>query len=159
MELREQQTGSIITEREFKSKFPTTSFPSVINEETFNAFGFDVVLEGPQAPITTPYQVSQRQGVEQINGKWFTKYISGPVFVLNEQGSAQVQEEAYKDAMDAVQASKQRSYRASLLKDSDWTQVEDSPVDKVKWQEYRQKLRDVTTQAGFPWSVTWPMVP
>lgn len=36
-----------------------------------------------------------------------------------------------------------RSYRDRLLKDSDWTQTVDSPVDKVKWAEYRQALRDI----------------
>ena len=159
MELREQQTGNVITEWEFKAKFPDTSFPQVIDEETFNSFGFDVVLEGPQATIDNVYQFSQRAGVEEINGKWFTKFISGPVFNDNEQGSAQVQEEAYKASMDAVQASKQRSYRAQFLKDCDWTQVEDAPVDKVVWGAYRQELRDVTKQGGFPWNVKWPVSP
>lgn len=159
MELREQQTGNVITEWEFKAKFPDTSFPSVIDEQTFNAFGFEIVFEGPQAATDNVYQVSQRSGVEQINGKWFTKHIKGPLFVSNDKETAEVQEVNYKAAMDALQASKQRSYRAQLLKDCDWTQVQDSPVDKIKWQEYRQGLRDVTDQVGFPWVITWPVAP
>jgi hypothetical protein len=159
MELREQATGNVITEWEFKTKFPDTSFPQVIDEETFNAFGFDIVFEGPQATPDTVYKFSQREGVEQIDGKWFTKFISGPVFNDNEQSSAQVQEEAYKASMDAVQASKQRSYRAQLLKDCDWTQITDAPSNKEAWRIYRQELRDVTTQEGFPWNVTWPVSP
>lgn len=35
-----------------------------------------------------------------------------------------------------------RVYRNMLLKESDWTQVEDAPVDKQAWAEYRQALRD-----------------
>jgi hypothetical protein len=34
-----------------------------------------------------------------------------------------------------------------MLKDTDWTQVADSPVDKTAWATYRQALRDITTQA------------
>jgi hypothetical protein len=35
-----------------------------------------------------------------------------------------------------------RDHRNALLKESDWTQVADSPVDKQAWAEYRQQLRD-----------------
>jgi hypothetical protein len=48
-----------------------------------------------------------------------------------------------------------RSARNELLKDSDWTQLEDSPVDKAKWAAYRQELRDITTQDD-PFKITWP---
>lgn len=52
-----------------------------------------------------------------------------------------------------------RAKRDGLLINSDWTQVDDSPVDKSAWATYRQSLRDVPTQAGFPNSVTWPSEP
>ena len=52
-----------------------------------------------------------------------------------------------------------RSRRNDLLSASDWTQVADSPVDKAVWATYRQALRDVTTQTGFPWNITWPDAP
>jgi len=48
-----------------------------------------------------------------------------------------------------------RSQRNQMLKDTDWTQVEDSPVDKAVWATYRQALRDITTQDD-PFNVTWP---
>jgi hypothetical protein len=51
-----------------------------------------------------------------------------------------------------------RSQRNQMLKDTDWTQLEDSPVDKVKWATYRQALRDITTQAD-PFKITWPKHP
>jgi hypothetical protein len=35
-----------------------------------------------------------------------------------------------------------RNQRNLLLKESDWTQIADSPVDKQAWAEYRQTLRD-----------------
>jgi len=52
-----------------------------------------------------------------------------------------------------------RSQRDALLSQSDWTQVPDAPVDQQAWAEYRQALRDVPQQAGFPAEITWPMKP
>ena len=52
-----------------------------------------------------------------------------------------------------------RSGRDDLLVKSDWTQVADAPVDKAAWATYRQALRDITTQPGFPWDVQWPVAP
>ena len=53
-----------------------------------------------------------------------------------------------------------RADRNSRLASSDWTQLRDVPDSiAVAWQPYRQALREVTTQAGFPEAVTWPEVP
>lgn len=52
-----------------------------------------------------------------------------------------------------------RTQRNDLLSKSDWTQIADSTADKAAWATYRQELRDVTAQAGFPWNVTWPVEP
>ena len=35
-----------------------------------------------------------------------------------------------------------RFHRDRLLKESDWTQVNDAPVDRQAWATYRQALRD-----------------
>jgi len=48
-----------------------------------------------------------------------------------------------------------RNQRNQMLKDTDWTQVLDSPVDKTAWATYRQALRDITTQAD-PFNIVWP---
>ena len=52
-----------------------------------------------------------------------------------------------------------RAERDNLLSISDWTQVDDSPVDKSAWTTYRQALRDIPAQSGFPTNVTWPTKP
>lgn len=52
-----------------------------------------------------------------------------------------------------------RDKRNSLLKNSDWTQAADAPVDQAAWATYRQVLRDIPEQAGFPNEVTWPTEP
>jgi hypothetical protein len=66
---------------------------------------------------------------------------------------------AYKAAKDAAQAKSVRQTRNDKLTQSDWTQLADSTVDTASWATYRQALRDITTQAGFPWTITWPDAP
>jgi hypothetical protein len=52
-----------------------------------------------------------------------------------------------------------RAERNARLAASDWTQVADAPVDKQAWADYRQALREVPQQEGFPWDVQWPEQP
>lgn len=52
-----------------------------------------------------------------------------------------------------------RQQRIQLLAESDWTQVADAPVDKAAWATYRQQLREVTNQPGFPTNLEWPTKP
>ena len=52
-----------------------------------------------------------------------------------------------------------RTERNKLLAESDWTQVADAPVEKAAWAIYRQALRDITEQDGFPNAVNWPVSP
>ena len=57
----------------------------------------------------------------------------------------------------AYLATQARAKRDQLLTASDWTQTADqSDAIKAKWQSYRQDLRDITEQAGFPNTITWP---
>ena len=164
MEIRIRDTGAVVTEQEFRAMFPNTGFPVQLTEAIINDFGGDVVFEGPQASNGDRYQFSMRQGVEEIQGKWYTKYVLGPVFTdyTDEEGvlhTAAEQEAAYKAQKDADQAKAVREDRNKRLSESDWTQVLDAPVDQTAWAAYRQALRDVTAQAGFPWDIEWPVKP
>jgi len=145
MEIRIKQSGQVMYESEFRALFPNTSLP-LLTEAVLNELGADIVLEGPQAQPTR-YQIAFRDGVEKIDGKWFTKYS---VSDLDADGIA---------AKDAEQAKSVREQRNRLIAECDWTQVEDSPVDKAEWATYRQELRDLTLQAGFPFDVTYPTKP
>lgn len=59
----------------------------------------------------------------------------------------------------AQQANEAKEKRNKLLQESDWTQVADAPVNKTAWAAYRQELRDVPQQAGFPDAILWPNAP
>lgn len=61
--------------------------------------------------------------------------------------------------ISAPTAKKARLKRNQLLMDSDWTQVVDAPVDQSAWATYRQTLRDIPQQEGFPDNITWPTPP
>ena len=154
------QTGAVMYEAEFRAYQKANGGPTwdTTTTEVLTALGADVVFEGPQASGGTVYQYSQRDGVEQIDGKWYTKHILGPVFADGETTAAE-QEAAYKASKDADQAKSVRTIRNDMLKDSDWTQITDATADKTAWAVYRMTLRDITEQAGFPWTITWPDAP
>jgi hypothetical protein len=52
-----------------------------------------------------------------------------------------------------------RTRRDNLLAASDWTQVLDAQVNQEAWAAYRQALRDIPQQEGFPATVVWPTQP
>lgn len=53
-----------------------------------------------------------------------------------------------------------KAHRNALLKESDWTQNPDVPEStSALWVDYRQELRDITDQPGFPMDVVWPVPP
>ena len=165
MEIRVRNTGAVMYEDEFRRLHEGLGLPKLLTEEVINEWGADIVFEGPQATGGTVYQYSQRSGVVQIGDKWYTNYVLGPIFTDREaQGdqpaqTAAEQEAEYKARKDAEQAANVRRTRNEKLKDCDWTQIADSTADKAVWATYRQALRDITAQSGFPWTITWPDAP
>lgn len=50
--------------------------------------------------------------------------------------------------------------RDGLLASSDWTQLPDVPLaTNETWATYRQALRDITQQPGYPFNIIWPQAP
>lgn len=165
MEIRVRNTGAVMYEDEFRRLHEGLGLPKLLTEEVINEWGADIVFEGPQATGGTVYQYSQRSGVREIEGKWYTNYVLGPIFTDREaEGdqpaqTAAEQEAEYKARKDAEQAVNVRQERNNKLKDCDWTQIADSTADKAVWATYRQALRNVPGQDGFPWTITWPDAP
>jgi hypothetical protein len=60
---------------------------------------------------------------------------------------------------DEEVASGVRYKRNRALSESDWTQLADAPVDREAWTTYRQALRDIPLQPGFPHEVVYPTKP
>jgi hypothetical protein len=158
MEIRIRESGQVMFESEFRAYAHDNGGHAwdQTTTEILDQLGADVVFEGPQATGGTVYQYSMRQGVELIGDNWHTKYVLGPIFTGE---TAAADEAAYKAIKDSERAVIIRQERSTKLKDCDWTQAADSPVNKETWATYRQSLRDVPTQEGFPWTITWPTEP
>ncbi len=92
--------------------------------------------------------------------------ITRPLYNATANGNVEFTEAEYTEyeaSFSQVEISYQehlertvRVERNAKLAATDWTQVSDSPVDQAAWATYRQALRDIPSQSGFPNTVTWP---
>jgi hypothetical protein len=80
-------------------------------------------------------------------------------FTPEEEVARDAEEAAWAASANDRAAAEYRMQRNTLLLESDWTQVADAPVDQAAWAVYRQALRDISQQAGFPATVVWPVKP
>ena len=142
MLIRIRSTGQTMYESEFRSINSNTSFPPQISVEILNEFGADPVLNGAQ-PTPTFYQFVNQDGVEQIGGQWFTKFIC-----------VDMDQEA-KDAKDTQCKTANKATAEQKLAATDWTQVADVPLlNKQDFVDYRTAVRAIAlnppVQATFP---------
>ncbi len=152
MELRVRETGEVISERDLYYKYPNISFPKPLTPYVIETYKLDAIFEGAQPKTTPPYETVVRQGIEEIDGKWFKKYVIGPIFNNEED------EKAYKLRIDNEASKNIRKTRNNLISKSDWMACSDV-IMSDEWKEYRQALRDIPEQKGFPHSVDWPTQP
>ena len=127
---------------------PQTSFPKRIPDEMLEEWGVvPVVVEDRPTIDDRTQKVSQAQQPTKDGDTWILAWS------VTDKSQEEIQQ--YDDSV----AASIRHQRDNLLAASDWTQVPDAPVDQAAWAVYRQALRDITTQAGFPHEVTWPVKP
>lgn len=134
------------TESDLRNKHPNVSFPEVIDDATMAAFGAQKVCQTERPPFDPDTQVL---------------FESLPVFDEPSQEWRQVW--AVRDFTEAEKDNQSyvvRNHRNQRLSETDWTQCKDIP-DSVSsaWVAYRQALRDITKQPGFPLKVDWPVSP
>lgn len=139
------ENGNVKQMGDYRQLFPNTSFPSTGPDEEF-------LTENSAMVVTVWKQYdSQMQKLTPVE-----PYIEdNQVFTVVVEDKTQEE----LDAQTASIAANVRSTRNRLLSESDWTQVEDAPVDKATWATYRQALRDITSQEGFPLNVEFPQIP
>ena len=150
MEIRIRSTGAVLSDDGFRKYVQDTYQASFaeITPEILTQFGADAVLDGP-APVLARYQTAYRDGVQEINGEWVTKWTIQDLVGPEE-----------KKQIDDWQAAAVRIERDRLLTISDWTQMPDNNLaTKANWATYRQALRDLPSQSGFPWDVHMPEQP
>ena len=163
--VRERSTGRVMTDTtwitENKSKRP----PQPLTTEFMEHNQRDPVFEGKRPSLTPPYETIVDDGVEQINGKWTTKYKVGPVFKeYKDSGGKTVtisqQTTAHKTSIDARVAETNRNKGTALLAETDYFGLSDSTMaDNMK--VYRQALRDLSKHSNWPHLADsdWPTKP
>ena len=164
-EYRNRTTGEVKTQGQWRADNPNMSLPRVWTAATLDALNLDPVLRSPAATVGA-YQTSVRDGVVQdANGNWVENYVARDMFADDaELGTKAEQEAAYQATLDAATAERHRTTRNKLLADSDWTQMNDSPLsneDKTTWAVYRSELRNLTDDAAWPnlSDEDWPVAP
>ena len=81
-------------------------------------------------------------------------------FTAEEEAQRDAEEAAWVSGANDRKAAEVRAERSAKLAATDWTQGADTPqATKDKYAPYRQALRDVPTQSGFPNTVVWPVQP
>mgnify|MGYP003109604778 CR=1 FL=1 len=156
MEIRNRTTGAVITDRQLRADNPGTSFPKQITTDILDGFGYDLVFHGAEPAPSGPYETVVRDGVEEINGKWHSKFIIGPVFANSDEATA------YRTKIDNQAAASVRADRDRKLAACDWTVLADSPLTtakKTEWKTYRTALRNISAAEGFPHTMEWPTEP
>jgi hypothetical protein len=118
---------------------PGTSFPENITDETFAAYNVVRVVE-TEVPDFDSKTQRVTQSLRRIGPDWTQFWTVEQL--PEDKASANV-----------------RGYRNRLLSQTDYTQLADAPGDTAAWATYRQALRDISAQDGFPFTVTWPTEP
>lgn len=163
-EYRIRSTGEVKTQGQIRSMHPNVSLPKVWNANVNETLGIDPVLASPKPDPSGDYKVVVRNGVEQdANGNWVYAWTENDMFqeYTNDEGTVvtvQDQIDAKVAADNAALASTERATRDDLLKATDHYGLSDVTMTEAM-TAYRQALRDVPQQAGFPQTITWPTKP
>lgn len=118
---------------------PNTSFPKQIPDELLASYSVYPYTR-PAAPEYDSLSHHLTDGAfEQVAGAWSLPYVF----------ERQPQDQAERNI---------RSRRDGLMQETDWMALSDNTVAS-DWATYRQALRDITGQSGFPYEITWPTKP
>jgi hypothetical protein len=156
-------TGKLKTKLELLRDFANVSTPEKWGANTLATFGVAEV-EDNSAPAFDVYTKAIPDSAEEYEeGKWRVVYRAEPIFQEYTDDDGVTHSVADQQAeYDAQQISKMsheaRAERNNLLKATDHFGLSDSSMS-AEMTAYRQALRDVPQQEGFPEVITWPTKP
>lgn len=131
-----------------RQRLPEASLPADLSNDAALPDGFVFIHPSTPPQINVATQRIAAAPPVFDGSRW----VHGYEVVTLSEGEAQ--ELANGKAADV------RVARNALLSACDWTQAKDIPdAISAPWATYRQALRDVPDQAGFPWTVEWPAQP
>ena len=164
---RIKSSGAVKSQGEIRKLHPNVSLPRVWDAKVCEFLGIDPVLAAP-APEVTDLQIAVQSGVKQdAKGNWVTDWDVRNKFndyeKENEDGTKTTvtraeQEAEYLAKKVAEKEASVRAERDKKLAETDWMALSDVTMSEG-WAVYRQALRDITGQDGFPDEVTWPTKP
>lgn len=163
-EYRIRSTGEVKTQGQIRSMHPNVSLPKMWNANVNETLGIDPVLASPKPDPSGDYKTVVRNGVEQdANGNWVWAWTENDMFqeYTDDEGvthSVADQQAAYDAQNTATLSASERAKRNDLLKATDHFGLSDVTMS-AEMTTYRQALRDVPQQAGFPNTITWPTKP
>jgi hypothetical protein len=130
---------------QLREAYPNVSLPSELTDESLLEWGMYVVLP-------TPYPNDYTKNITEG-----TPVLTDSIYYQNWiQTQATDSEISYRIENKWTEV---RELRSQLLTECDWTQLADIPTEtKAAWTEYRQSLRDITSQSN-PFSINWPVKP
>jgi len=135
------------TQQQLRSDYANTSFPISVLTQGSPDFGvFPVVY------AETPAYDPSSQRIETAS----TPVLVGDVWTLTKTVEQQTPEQIASNS--ASKAAKVRAERNAKLAETDWRFRSDMAPSQ-QWIDYCQALRDITAQAGFPWTIDWPAQP
>jgi hypothetical protein len=162
----EVATGTPKTKVQLRQENKHMSLPETWTDATLEALGVARVTK-TDAPDVGEWQVAVKDGVEQVDGVWQERWVTQEMFTeyteTDEDGvettvTVQDQKDAKVAADNAALEATERATRDDLLKATDHYGLSDVPMTDAM-TAYRQALRDVPQQAGFPQTITWPTKP
>jgi hypothetical protein len=163
-EYRIRSTGEVKTQGQIRSDNSNVSLPKVWNDNVNETLGIDPILISPAPAPSADFKIVVRNGVEQdANGNWVQAWTEREMFTeyTDDEGNTvtvQAQKDAKTAADNASLAATERSTRDELLKATDHYGLSDVTMS-ADMATYRQALRDVPQQEGFPGNITWPTKP
>lgn len=126
---------------------PNTSFPAVVSEGSLSVYDvYKVYYQNNPSYEPKTHKVVPASTPVLVDSVWT---ITNSVVALTDEEIAE---------NTATQSGVVRDLRNKLLTETDWTALSDNTMTTAM-AEYRQALRDVTSQEGFPYDVTWPTKP
>ena len=130
-----------------RSDNPETSFPAVMSEEELAEWGVFAVEEEITPAYNEQTESIDLQAPSLVNGLWLRAWLVT---------SASTEE---MEQRKIIKSAEVRRRRNRLLSETDYSQISDfqgSEAEKLNFAQFRQQLRDLPQQEGFPFSYVWP---
>lgn len=148
-----------LAEHYIQIEYPNTSFSFPLSDDVLREFGFARFKQVDPPAYDSEFQTPEEQAPLVQNGVAIQTWAVKEKYTTEEKAQLIVQKEA---ARQELAQNTVRGLRDGLLSSSDWTRLDDAPLtteQKAAWATYRQALRDIPSQAGFPWDIQWPVKP